>query len=262
MPDPIFARTRTPYDSYQDFWRLVELSGFPTCYADEIDASSAHTYIYTPDNGETINGWPDATARIIHYQLEWCTHPNDQNPMRPGVSERWTMDQWHARRIGAQYVPIGSHPGLVYEPLNGPQPKDYDLALLAYMSFRRQTIAGQLENKGMRLAPNAWGEQRHTVLTHSKAMLHIHQHDGVPGVAALRLAVGAAYKMPVITETCADYGIFNHRHLLSCDFDNLADFSLMWVHRNESRILEDYGMALYQLLCVEKTFRKCIEAAL
>src|SRR5690606_2822228 len=117
MPSIIFARTCTPYDSYQDFWRLVELSGFPTCFVDEIDVDSNNVYIFSPNNGETTNGWPEGRARIIHYQLEWETHTNDSGPLPPGVSEKWTMDKWHAERIGARYVPIGSHPDLVHAPL-------------------------------------------------------------------------------------------------------------------------------------------------
>lgn len=261
MPDIIFAKTRTHYDSYQDFWKLVELSNFPTCYVDEIEPDSDHTYIFTPDNGETRNGWPGAKARIYHYQLEWETHPNDQNPLASGVAGKWTMDAWHARQIRARYVPIGSHPDLVHAPLNGRQDIHYDVALMAAMTHRRSWIAGEMQHKGLRLAPNAWGEHRHTVLTHSKAMVHIHQHDAIPGVAALRLALAAAYRLPVIIETCEDYGIFGHGDLLRCEYAYLADFTDMWVCRNETRILEDYGHALHQTLCVEHTFRKCIEAA-
>lgn len=261
MPDIIFARPRTPYDSYQDFYRLVELSGFPLIYTDEIDAESDHTYIYSPANGDTRGGWPDAKARIIHYQLEWETHPNDQAPPDPGVAEKWTMDAWHARRIGARYVPIGSHPDLVNEPLNGPCETRYEVALMAYLSGRRQWLVAELERKGLRLAPNGWGMERHQTLRHTKAMLHVHQHDAIPGVAALRLAVAAAYRLPVITETCEDYGIFGHSTLLMCDYGNLAAFTENWTRRNETATLLDYGHALYQLLCTEQTFRRCIEAA-
>ena len=35
----IFTRTRHTYDSYSDFWKLVELSGFNICFVDEIDIS-------------------------------------------------------------------------------------------------------------------------------------------------------------------------------------------------------------------------------
>lgn len=259
MSNIIFARTRYTYDSYQDFWRLVELSGYDTCYVDEIDPHSLNTYIFTPDNGETRNGWPGATARIIHYQLEWCIHPNDQSPRPPGVSEMWTMDPWHAERIGAKYVPIGSHPALRQSVTD--EPPVYDIALMAYQSNRRQLITRDLQRAGFRLAPNAWAGERDRILGRSRAMLHIHQHDSVPGMAALRVALAAAYQLPYITETVSDWGVFGYSHLLSCNYANMVDFARMWLHRNEAHILEDYGRALYQFLCVERPFRSWIEAA-
>ena len=52
MSDPIFVKTRYHYDSYSDFWKLVELSGFKTVYIDEIDFSEECLYILSPMNGE------------------------------------------------------------------------------------------------------------------------------------------------------------------------------------------------------------------
>src|SRR6266404_2769198 len=52
VQEPIFARTRYQYQSYSDFWRLVELSNFQTCYVDQIDLENDQIYITTPINGE------------------------------------------------------------------------------------------------------------------------------------------------------------------------------------------------------------------
>lgn len=261
MSDIVFARTRHTYESYADYFRLIELSGFPLIYIDEIPQEGVkdNVYILTPANGEWQHGI-QTDGKVIHYQLEWCTHPNDSPISPPGTSETWSMDKWQSERIGARYVPIGSHPGLVHEPLHGRCQPDYDVALLSYMTNRRKQAAYDLNMRGLRIAPNGWGSERHHILRRTSAMLHIHQHDDVPGVAALRLALAAAYQLPVITEACADYGIFTHTHLLMSDYANLADFVQMWTRRNEARILEDYGRALHSLLCVEKTFRKVIEA--
>lgn len=280
MPDIIFARPRTPYDSYQDFLRLIELSGFPLIYTDEIDADSDNVYIYSPSNGDTRNGWPGAKARIIHYQLEWETHPNDQHPLDPGVSEKWTHDAWHAERIGARYVPIGSHPDLAgywglfrddqgqpehvwvhYVHRYKPEQPKYDVAMMAYMTNRRIYIQAEAERKGITFAPNAWEKKRCDLLNESRAMLHVHQHDDVPGVASLRLVVAAAYRLPVITETCADYGIFDNSTLLMSQYNYLVDFTESWLKPECAARLADYGEALHGLLCVEHTFRKVIEGA-
>lgn len=260
MSDVIFARTRTNYDSYQDFWRLVKLSGYPTCYVDEIDADSDHTYIYTPSNGETREGWPGAKARIIHYQLEWEIHPNDQHPVDPGVSEKWTHDAWHAERIGARYVPIGGHSDLALTAATGDAPQ-YDVAMMAYMTNRRLALRTQGERLGITFAPKGWGGERDTLLHQSRAMLHVHQHDQVPGVASLRFVVAAAYHLPVITETCANPGIFGKTHLLSADYNWLAEFTAKWLKAECQSRLADFAEALHGLLCEEQTFRKVIEAA-
>jgi hypothetical protein len=261
MSEIIFVRTRTPYDSYQDFWRLVELSGFPLIYIDEVPREGVqdNVYIITPANGEWQHGIQTDAHKVIHWQLEWCIHPNDSPNSPPGVTETWSHDAWQAKNIGARYVPIGSHPDLVHTPLNGPCPIEHDAALLSYMSYRRQVTAYEMQQRGIRLAPNAWGAERHHILTHSKAIVHIHQHDDIPGVAALRIALAAAYRLPVITETCADYGIFGYGDLLRCDYAHMAEFVDMWTRRNETRMLEDFGHSLYQKLCVEQTFRKVIE---
>ena len=95
MADPIFVRTRHTYESYADLWRLVELAGFPVCYADELDPASDDTYIVIVRNGENEAGWPGARARIIHWHLE----PHVAYSTWPGVAETWAADQWHAEQL-------------------------------------------------------------------------------------------------------------------------------------------------------------------
>jgi hypothetical protein len=41
--DIIFARTRWNYESYVDYWDLVELSNFPIVWLDEMDLSKIGT---------------------------------------------------------------------------------------------------------------------------------------------------------------------------------------------------------------------------
>lgn len=275
MSDIIFTRSRTERDSYQDYYRLIELAEFPLVYVDEIEPDSDHCYIYSPSDGDTRNGWPGAKARIIHYQLEWETHPNDQHPTDPGVAEKWTHDAWHAERIGARYVPIGGHSGLTgsffslvegsgYLTADNPtfiNHKKYDVAMMAYMTNRRIYLQAEAERKGITFAPKGWGEERHNILRQSRAMLHVHQHDGIPGVASLRFVVAAAYHLPVITERCENTGLFGKTHLLMADYPYLAEFTEMWLKPENCARLHDFGEALHGLLCKERTFRKVIEAA-
>src|SRR5690242_6857119 len=76
MSEILFCRTRYFYHSYQDLWKLVELSGFPSCYIDEIDLRADKIFIVPTINGEfrghiqnqlaSLNGEPKR-AKII-----WC----------------------------------------------------------------------------------------------------------------------------------------------------------------------------------------------
>lgn len=260
MTEPIFVRTNYHYDPYEDWFRLAELSGYPIVMEGEIDPESANTYIVSHFVcANRTDGWPGAKARIILWQLEW--EVAEKVLHTPGIAEVWTMDVEYARRIGAQYVPVGSHPGLRMNEFV-PQMKLYDVAMLAYLSPRRQQIASDLALRGVKLAPRGWGGVRHRVLTQSRAMLHVHQHDSARGVACLRWAIAAAYRLPIITESLwGDPGIFEPGvHSLNRDYGGLVEFvkdvMVNWPD------LQQYGDALHGLLCEYRTFRKIVDGAL
>lgn len=262
MSQVIFARPRHTYESYSDYFRLVELSGYDLIYMDEIDADSDNCYIFsTPathwHDGIERRGWDNPRARIIYYNLEWYMDVDYKDI--PGV-EIWSADAYYAQLKGLKYVPLGSHPGLALEPLPPVRDYRYDVALLAYMPPRRQQMHYNLQQLGVSIAPNAWGKERHDILAQTKAMLHVHQNDGVNTVAPQRFALAAAYHMPIITEKLEDGGLFNDSCVLWSVFDHLARFTKDWTRNPQD--IDNFGYALYHLLCEEHTFRKCIEAAL
>lgn len=256
MTDPIFVRSRHTYESYQDYWRMVDLAGFPTCYNDELDPASDNTYIIAVRNGENDAGWPGARARIIHWHLEYHV---EYGPW-VGVAETWSPDAWHARTIGARYVPMGGDARL-RDGTNGAAPS-YDVAYLGYMIPRRTDVLSALNEYGLRVSPtSAWGQERHAVLLHAKTYLHIHQTDSAPAIPALRMVVAAAYSMPVIMETPADRGIYVQGYFLTSDRKYAAEFTKMWV-RDNSPYLRNFGYAIRDLLCDRMPFRKSVEGAL
>lgn len=256
MTAPTFARTRHVYDSYSDLWKLVELSGFDTCYVDEIDASDpARCYIIPTINGEIGEGWQDAQARLIHANMEW-----DAYPPIPGVHETWHFDRWLAGEIGARYVPLGSHPDLRMNA-DSTAPERYDMALLGYIIPRRQQMQHDLRQQGVSLSPSsAWGDMRHKVLSNSTVYGHIHQHDDKPGLPALRMVVAAAYAMPFVTESVVDAGMFSDV-ILQAPYNYYAGFVRDWL-RGERDMLADKGAWLHDLLCCDFTFRESVEAVL
>lgn len=251
----IFAKTRHHYQSYTDYWRLVELSGFDTCYVDEIDPDSDNTYIVTPDGDEVRNaGWHNPRAQIIHWDLEWRLQPVE--PI-PGVRRYWHMDKFVADRIGVQYAPMGGHVGLRED--GEIHSKRYDVAFLGYMVPRRQAIADVLRMNGYTVSPSdGWGSARHAILTHSFAYLHIHQLEHIPGVPALRLVVAAAYKLPFLSEYIEQPGIF--ARLLGATVHSYPYFMDPDAIVVNDGILET-TQALHEFLCYEFTFRKSVEAA-
>lgn len=265
MSNVFFARPRTWYGSYVDLYNLIELSGYELLYFDEIDPTSDNTYILTLFNGEILNGWPDARARIILWDFEWRLEGD--YPVIPGVREFWTSDAWYAKQVDIRFVPLGSHAGLKIGA-DAPE-KEYDTIFLGYFVPRRQAVLADLIERGVRVPfderrqpiTSAWDNARHVLLTHSRSMLHVHQWDNIPTLAPLRVAVAAAYSLPLIMETPAVRDPLGHRALCS-DYANLAAFTAMWTRRNEAHILEDFGRGLHGLLCRDMTFRKCVEAAL
>lgn len=264
MSEVIFAVPRHEYASYQDLYALIDLSGFETCYIDEIDPQSDNAYIITILNGEVPEaGYPDARAKIVLWDNEWHL---DGVPALAGV-EYWAADAWYAKQIGAQYVPMGSHVGLVppYSLSGYAAPHRYyafDVAFIGYFDGvpRRQVIRQQLIERGINVSPpGGWGDSRNAILNASQAYLHVHQLADAPTIAPLRMVVAAAYRLPVISESVADPGVFRE-YGYAYPYDKLAEG--VGDHINERIIRAPYGEALHQFLCHDYTFRKSVEAAL
>jgi hypothetical protein len=269
MADVIFVATQFyldgGYRSYVDFFRLVELAGYPIIPLAQLDPSDASkTYIVTPINDEWLTGWPGAKARIIHWECEWRWDWRADVDEPPGVAEVWASDKLFAIQIGAKYVPMGSHPDLnVMSKDLEPVAKIYDVAQVSYQVPRRQAITSRLKSEGLSVAQNEnlWGVERSLILRQSKVMVHVHQHENAPGVAPLRWCLAAAHQLPLITETIPDRGIFGYSYLLMSSYHFLPEFTAMIIRDSYSR-LNDFGMALHDLLCRDLTFRKSVEAAL
>lgn len=262
----IFAKTRHHYDSYEDFWRLVELSGYQTCFVDEIRIDSDETFIITPMNGELpphIRNQADLPrlARLIL----WCLERFDATgakPMSEAVTEAletvdvvWVSDRWvstHDARL--KYVPFGSHPGL---SMGVSGLRQYDFTHQSYAWGRREVMYGILKKMGFKEGPSAWGMQKHEVMAASGLVLNLQQYRD-PVTAPIRFALAAAHKLPIVSETLLDpYPLTGLVHTANYDSipsavrANLKD-------PNRAEVAEE----IYRVLCEEMTFRCCVEAAL
>lgn len=271
MPDTIFAKTRHRYDSYSDFWSLVELSGFQTCFVDEIDPSASAAYVYTPHTGEAaaIAALPrERRARIVWWNLE-RPEPDGAKPdlgaFRASVDRvlehadaAWVSDRHyaslHPRLIHAV---AGSHPGI---PLAGERPPDaFDVCHMSYVNSRRNSPL-QETSRGWRVGPNSWGQQRDSVLKSTKVMVNVHQTDTAVG-EPLRFALAAAYGMAVASEHIVDpWPMVEGVHFASAPLGSLRRVvdSLL----RDPQVRQRIGSSLRQLLTEEWTFRRGVEDAM
>ena len=214
-----FARTRWSYDSYTDFWKLVELSGYPICYVDEMDlGDKSQLYIMAPMNGELSPYIDDyrakqgsVQAQIYLWNLERPSgsgglnnYANDNERHKSGgyIHKTIVSDPELAITNSFVYVPMGGHPELG-EP-GTLDNKEYDLIHLACFSYRRgfmfhtpsdpKAILGTFS-----VARNCWGNERHKCLKASRIMLNIHQ-DEDKFIEPLRFVLAAAYGLPIVSE--------------------------------------------------------------
>lgn len=257
----VFAKTRHHYDSYLDFWELVRLSGFDTCFIDEIDVSEEKFFILTPWNGEV--------GPFLHAQAErskacriawWCLERFDAmsvpyvqalDEASALVDELWVSDRWIStldKRL--KYVPFGSHPGLGTTPIE----PSFDFTHQSYSWGRRADVYSRLRMMGFREGPSGWGPQRHEVLRRSRLMLNLQQYED-PVTAPIRFAIAAAYHLPVVSETINDADPVTD--LIRC-----ADYKQIPMVVKEALAdgMRGPAEALHQRLCVDFTFRTCVEA--
>ncbi len=264
-----FVRTRHHYHPYDDWYKLAELSGFETCYEDEIDYDdSSNTYIINHFAGRNLDANRPTKAQVILWQTEHITPERYEADY--GIDCRknwrfWHMDKWQATvlsqalGINCEYIPIGSHKDLGYVGIKGTY--KYDVALLAYHSPRRQPIFHWIKGASNVAPDSAWGDERGEVLTRSRLMVHIHQQEDFPVIPGLRFALAAAHNLPVICESVNHEGIYQNVVMFK-PIESLRDYLLfMLMHTNRENRMR-YTDVLHELLCVRNTFKKVVEGAL
>jgi hypothetical protein len=245
---PIFVLPTKDYPSYSAVKRLIKLSGYQAIPITKIDVFGRQPYIIlTPDQLPNLDG---VRARIIAWQLEYAgdyTHNYDGFK-----GEVWASDKAWADAHGAKYVLMGSHPDLV----QGKRAKrtKYDVTMLAYMTPRRQTIKDKLADlRWPEDYPGHDTARRDEVLLQSKLMLHVHQHENAPYCAPQRIALAASAKMPVV---CEMIGCGSELPIALAEYKDIPK-----VVQNALKSSEGLRN-LYDELCIEHPFRRCVEDAL
>ncbi len=257
----VFVKSRFYYESFTDFWTLVELSNFETCWMDEINLRSTYIYIipcvdFRRDKWH-LSWWKKKTkrARLITWDLE-RPHPRGglESTKRllhkQNFDEVWSSDYQLSKDLDSKFVILGSDEKLGKRPFLF---KNYDFISLCHINGRRGRILEQLKN----VASNGWGKYRQNRLRASKFGLTIHQ-DSDLYTEPLRLALFAAYELPIISENCYDCFPLNDL-MLNATYDNLVDFCSDCLSNYKK--LRHLGKEIKQRLCYDYRFKNMVEYA-
>ena len=281
MTEVIFVKTRYHYQSYTDFWYIVGLSGYPTCYVDEMDLHDyKKVYIGTPMNGEwrpyLESSRKDRQSSVIMWNLE---RPGGSGTLHDYISSNQALiddgylnavivsDMKLAAYSGFHYMPLGIHPRLGTP--GGIEDKVHDLIHLSCYSFRRSflfnnnPIDPKLYVNNLSVAGNSWGEDRNNKLRHSRFMLNIHQ-DEFEYLEPLRLTLAAAYGLPILSEPLGNVFPYDcSRFSLHCDKSSrLLTKAEEIIRSDEYEKWYRGGLDLREHMIQYYTFRGCLEAFL
>lgn len=243
MTDITFVKTRHFYDSYRDMIRLAELSDFPIIYSDEVDTSKEGVYIFITMNGDVeehlkneVNSGKPRYAHLVLWNIERPSGSagsvgNYAKRHRQLIYDRlfdevWCSDMRLAEETQLRFVVLGSDEGLG----SVGNDKKYDLVHMSYEIPRRTNIYKHFN--GDDIGPNCWPPERDEVLRASRFALNIHQ-DIHPFQEPLRLALFAAYGLPVISETIFDAYPWDTDIAIFSGYDSI-------VSRLRQALTEDY----------------------
>ncbi len=257
----VFARTRTEYAPYADFWRIVQLAGFEIKFLDEVDWDRPDVVIATPRNGEWTGIPARRTARLVHWMLERPRDDADEmGRVHDGVDAIWASDTLLAAKLNCPYVFLGGVE--TFARVNVLHRKDFDVVSLMYWSPRRDGLRHQLIEGGISMAdPNGdcWGERRETALNSSRLMINAHQ-DAYPWMEPIKFCLAGMYGLPLLSETSPGSGSWKaSQYFIEVPLDRLAD----WVKYmlTDEILLARLGANAWRLVCRDYPFKACVRKA-
>ena len=260
--DPVFVFPDKDYQSYTDVRRLVELSGFDAVREHECVYNRDERYIFlSPEQPSSLPSL-DIQSHLTWWSLEYG------GEYEPNLSD-WRGDVWAsdpawAAAHDARLVVMGSHPDLAPSindvALNAER---YDYLMLAYMTARRAAIGQRLSDlTHPSVAYPGYGLERDEQLFNSRLMLHVHQRDDTAAIAPQRIALCAAYSLPLVAERVPDASVY-------ADYVRFEDYDMLpaAVRDELSGALADplrtsRGRRLHEWLCREHTFERAVREAL
>jgi hypothetical protein len=270
----VFVETRYQYDSYTDLRTLAKLSGFDTCYVDEVDIRKPNVYIVSPHNGEWNPHLANQAGKPHNaYLVLWCLERpsgaggvgNYARSNRSYIYDRylddvWVSDKHLASEASLTYVPLGSDYGLG-EP-GAVNDKIYDFTHMSAIVDRRARVYNMFHRDS--IGPNCWpwdeNPSRDEVLKKSRFALNVHQ-DQYPFQEPLRLALFAAYGLPVLTEEIVNAIPWNEDICVFNPYDGIAGRLRQMIDNPYDRWY-DMGMRARDYICKDFNFKKMVLKAI
>ena len=167
--------------------------------------------------------------------------------------EIWVSDKRLAEETQLRFVVLGSDENLG----SVSDEKQFDLTHMSYEIPRRTNIYKHFSQDS--IGYNCWPPERDAVLMQSRFALNIHQ-DIHPFQEPLRLALFAAYGLPVISETIFDAYPWDTDIAIFSGYDSI-------VSRLRQALTEDYepykqmGLRARERMTGEFQFGKCVREA-
>lgn len=254
----IYANPRYEYPSYRDLYALINVSGFKTCFIDEIDLDSDNYYIVTILNGEYwtnrqfVGKWAnckDKRCKIILQDLERRDQFDDVRCILDGdmFNWYWPIDLEAHKRVEhskSDYVILGSHPDLADGDTNH---KVHDVTMLCAKAPRRDQIIRELPRRFKVMPERPFGK-----LSETKMMLYIHQDEQLYHTP-IRFAVAAANRMLLIGEQLWDESIYDKGYV-KLDINRTVRHLKSFLASGNDRNLNLHTEDMYQYLCVDNRF--------
>lgn len=266
----VFARTRHNYESYHDFWQLVHLAGFQTCYVDEVDLSARVTFITTMvgQEWEQMCTRQERNRRYAHLILWNLERPAGWAKTVGGYNEKchdylshrrfdevWISDRRLAQETELRFVVLGSHP-----LLGQPSPmEDRRLAFCHLSNPTNRRVSVYKHFPPSEIGPNCWPPERDRMLRACKFALNVHQDDH-PYQEPLRFALFAAYGLPILTETIYDSYPWSDEFMIYDKYPNLVA-RMLDLLKNRYERWYYIGMAARQRMVEEFEFGKVVRRA-
>lgn len=274
MSETIFVYARTTggrlFESYQDYWHMVNLHGYKCCELSEVDYQSDNIYVWSSAIGNPSQVFNNDAARarkckLVNLFIEWPKWENGHLTGWEGVEEPvdevWVCDMhlyYLAKKFkGAggdkfRFMVLGGHPDFGNRDYKYRDIR-WDFVHISYLTGVRGSKYYLLQDQyGYKMAPNGWGEAREEALLHSRWGLNLHQNP-LPCLAPQRFMIFASYCLPIITDICYDTNPF------ICFQDALIHFNPNQTMVSNEKLRIEAIEHNYDMITNQKTFKKEID---